>query len=255
MKTSLLIDYYEQARKDTSLSVLEGIHPVIHAVRFGADFVSILITDPEQIRELTRRLASDVSQKIISEAQVVSPEVFNRLTRPHSPIPTGIIALTKRPTHSLEKLLENKEPQPIVLLENPRDLGNMGAAIRVAASAEAAGVIVIGGEHDPWHPASIRGSAGLHFALPIIRTDTLPETNRPIIILDPAADESLGLNTIPARAILVFGSERYGVSDKLLNRATKKIRIPMQPGVTSLNLATSVAITLYIWKFGHETTQ
>lgn len=254
MKPSLLIDYYERARNDTSLAVLEGLHPVIHAIRFEADFVGILTTDPEQIRRLTDRLAPDTTQKIISEAEVVPPDVFARLTRPRSPIPTGIIALAKRPVQSLENLLRSKDPRPIVLLENPRDLGNMGAAIRVAAASEAAGLLTIG-EHDPWHPAAIRGSAGLHFALPVISIKEFPDSDRPIVILDPdppaGGGELLTSSTIPPRAILAFGGERYGLSESLVSRASKRVRIPMRAGVTSLNLATSVAITLYAWKFGH----
>lgn len=247
MKASLLIDYYERARSDPSLAVLEGFHPIKHAIRFGARFVSILTTDPEQIRRLAERLAPDVTPGMMSVAEIVSPDVFARLTRPRSPIPTGIIAVANRPVQSLEKLLNSKDPQPIVLLENPRDLGNMGAAIRVAAASGAAGLITIG-EHDPWHPAAIRGSAGLHFALPVIRIDVLPSSNRPLIILDPEKGEPLTLDIIPPRAILAFGGERYGLGEDLISRASKRVRIPMREGVTSLNLATSVAITLYTWK-------
>ena len=254
MKTSLLVDYYERARGDPSLAVLEGFHPIKHAIRFGASFVSILTTDPEQIRRLAGRLAPDVAPGMLREARIVPPDVFARLHRPRSPIPTGIIAVANRPTQSLGKLLDSKDPQPIILLENPRDLGNMGAAIRVAAASGAAGLITIG-EHDPWHPAAIRGSAGLHFALPVIRTDVLPDSDRPLIILDPdppaGEGESLTLGTIPPRAILAFGGERYGLGEDLISRASKRVRIPMRKGVTSLNLATSVAITLYTWRLSH----
>ncbi|MBI3088887.1 MAG: hypothetical protein HYY99_01365, partial [Candidatus Colwellbacteria bacterium] len=45
MKPSLLIDYYERARNDSTLAVLEGFHPVVHAIRFGANFTNILTTD------------------------------------------------------------------------------------------------------------------------------------------------------------------------------------------------------------------
>ncbi len=249
MKPTLLIDYYERARAHPALSILEGLHPVIHAIRFGANFTSILITDPEAIRRLADHLAPDTTPKILEKSEVIPADVFARLTRPRAPITTGIIALAKRPDHSLEELLNKKEPDPIILLENPRDLGNMGAAVRVAAAGEAAGVITTG-EHDPWHPAAIRGSAGLHFALPIVRTETLPESDRPLIILDPAVGEPLTSNAIPPQAILVFGGERYGISQSLMQRATKRVQIPMKKGVTSLNLATSVAITLYAWKLG-----
>ncbi len=251
-KPSLLIDYYERARSDPTLAVLEGFHPVIHAIRFGADFVNILTVDLEKIRRLVGRLAPDAAPSILREAEIIPPDVFARLTRPRAPIPTGIIAVANRPADSLEKLLNDRSPQPIILLQNPRDLGNIGAAIRVAAASGAAGVITIGGEHDSWHPAAIRGSAGLHFALPVIRADSLPSSDRPLVILDPEEGESLTLDTIPSRAILAFGEERYGLSEDLISRANKRVRIPMRKGVTSLNLATSVAITLYAWKLGHR---
>ena len=50
---------------------------------------------------------------------------------------------------------------------------------------------------------------------------------------------------MPPRAILAFGTERYGLSDALLERADARLGIPMREGVSSLNLATSVAAVLF----------
>ena len=50
---------------------------------------------------------------------------------------------------------------------------------------------------------------------------------------------------LPAGAVLAFGSERSGLDAALLARADAPLAIPMRPGVSSLNLATAVAITLY----------
>ena len=50
---------------------------------------------------------------------------------------------------------------------------------------------------------------------------------------------------LPADGIYAFGSERTGLSAELLGRATHRIRIPMRAGVSSLNLATAVAVILY----------
>ena len=47
-------------------------------------------------------------------------------------------------------MLADARDAPVVLLEDPRDLGNMGACVRVAAAADAAGVLSTG-SHDPWH--------------------------------------------------------------------------------------------------------
>jgi RNA methyltransferase, TrmH family len=98
------------------------------------------------------------------------------------------------------------------------------------------------GMHDPWDPAALRGSAGLHYALPVARVDAVEPRGRPLLAVDPEGEP---LDTIPARAVLAFGSERHGLGDDLLARADGRMRIPMRPGVSSLNLATAVAVVLF----------
>ena len=51
--------------------------------------------------------------------------------------------------------------------------------------------------------------------------------------------------TLPDDAVLAFGSERHGLGAALLARADARVGIPMRPGVSSLNLATAVAVVLY----------
>jgi TrmH family RNA methyltransferase len=131
----------------------------------------------------------------------------------------------------------------LVLLEEPRTMGNMGACVRVAAAAEAAGVITTG-PNDPWHPDALRGAAGLHYALPVAAIEALPDSDRPLVAIDPGG-EDLGPGALPPGAILAFGTERYGLSEELLERADAHLGIPMREGVSSLNLATSVAAVLF----------
>jgi tRNA (cytidine/uridine-2'-O-)-methyltransferase len=47
--------------------------------------------------------------------------------------------------------------------------------------------------------------------------------------------------------VLLFGPETRGLPDDVLNRwpADRKLRIPMQAPTRSINLANSVAVTLY----------
>ena len=113
----------------------------------------------------------------------------------------------------------------------------------VAAAADAAGVVTTGGQ-DPWHPVALRGSAGLHFALPVARTEAVDAGGRPLVAVDPGGSP-LRLEELPPRAMLAFGSERHGLSRGLLARADARVRIPMRSGVSSLNLATAVAAILF----------
>jgi len=49
----------------------------------------------------------------------------------------------------------------------------------------------------------------------------------------------------PERCALLFGSEGPGLSPEWLAVADFQVRIPMQPGVDSLNVATAAAIAFY----------
>jgi RNA methyltransferase, TrmH family len=115
--------------------------------------------------------------------------------------------------------------------------------VRVAAAADAAGVLSTG-PNDPWHPDALRGAAGLHYALPVAGVEELPASDRPLVAIDPGG-EDLRPAELPPRAILAFGTERYGLSDTLLDRADTRLGIPMRGGVSSLNLATAVAAVLF----------
>jgi RNA methyltransferase, TrmH family len=250
-----LIARFGRARRDRSLAVLEGFHPLKHALRFGANVLLVVSRDTGELERLAAQLAPDVAAQIAELAQAVSPSVFEQL----APLPptTGVIALAERPAVDVASMLAAPRKAPIVLLEDPRDLGNMGACVRVAAAADAAGVLSTG-SHDPWAPDALRGAAGLHFALPVARLGELsaldrsaagepPAHERPLLALDPDGAPLLA-QQLPARAVLAFGTERYGVSDELLARADARVSIPMRAGVSSLNLATSVAAVLFAWR-------
>ncbi len=246
MRDGSLIPRFGRARRDPQQAVLEGFHAVKHALRFGAEIELLLTPDRAALLALADRLAPDVRERLASEALEVDEELFAQLVP--QPPKTGVLATARRPTVDVAELLSGADPRPIVLLEDPRDLGNAGACVRVAAAADAGGVLATG-THDPWHPDALRGAAGLHFALPVARLGDLdvlegaPE-RRPLIGLDPNGEE-LQAAALDPRAILAFGTERDGLSAELTRRADALVRIPMREGVSSLNLATAVAAVLF----------
>jgi TrmH family RNA methyltransferase len=200
----------------TELVRLEGFHALKHALRFGAEIVEAS-GDARAAQRLAAQLAPDITLPPMQPGE----EVVALARRPHVDVAQALL-----------------RPGPVIFLEAPRRLGNLGAAIRVAAAAGAAAVLTTS---DPWHPVAIRGAAGLQFALPVAQINELPETDRPLIAIDPEGEE----RPAPRHAILAFGSERHGLTAQLLASAQARIRIPMRPGVSSLNLATAVAAVLY----------
>jgi TrmH family RNA methyltransferase len=245
-----LIPRYGRARRDPSLAVLEGLHSLKHALRFDATVLEALCTDRAGLERLAAELAPDVCARIVSLAREIPADVFAQLA-PLTPS-TGVISLAERPVVDPAAALADPRAAPVVLLEDPRDLGNLGACVRVAAAADAAAVLSTGG-HDPWHPDALRGGAGLQYALPVSRLpEGLPATlDRPLLALDPAG-EPLDPSTLPARAVLTFGTERHGLTPELLARADARVAIPMRAGVSSLNLATSVAAVLFAYRLSNS---
>jgi TrmH family RNA methyltransferase len=232
---------YQSARRDPSVVVLEGFHALKHALRFGAEVLEAVSPDPAEIAALAADLAPDLLPALCALLREVPPAEFAGLA-PATP-PTPVLALASRPQANPATVLASPGPAPVVLLERPNHLGNLGAVIRVAAAAGAAGVLVTG-ERDPWHPVAVRGSAGLHFAVPVARlTGALP-AGRALVAIDPGGD-SLWEANLPARAVLAFGGERRGLGAELLEAATRRIAIPMESGVSSLNLATAAAVVLF----------
>ena len=240
---SALVHELRAARRDPSLAVLEGFHAVKHAVRFGASFEWLLCADRATLGSLASSLAPDVADTVLARAEEVGPEPLASLTM--VPEPARVVGLARRPEVSVPVLLGAPEPAPVVLLEAPRRLGNVGACVRVAAAAGAAGVLTTGAA-DPWHPDALRAAAGLHFALPVARVeDDLADLGgRPLVGL-ALGGEPLAPGVLPPRAVLAFGTERDGLTDALLSRADARVEIPMRAGVSSLNLATAVAVVLY----------
>lgn len=232
---------FRKARRDPELTVVEGFHALKHALRFGAELVEAVAVDPAALERLAAELAPDLAGQLAGRVETIAPADLADLA-PLVPR-TGVVAIARRPPVDLAAVLADPRPAPVVLLEQPKNMGNIGACIRVAAAADAAAVLTTG-ENDPWYPDAVRGAAGLHFALPVSSVEALPASDRPLLAIDPEG-EDLRPGGLPPRAVLAFGTERHGISEGLLERADARVAIPMRAGVSSLNLATSVAVTLF----------
>jgi TrmH family RNA methyltransferase len=241
-----LIHRFRRARRERDLVVIEGFHALKHALRFGAELLEAVAVDPDSLETLAADLAPDLAGTLAARVEPIDAETLARIV-PLVPR-TGVVAIARRPPLDLAATLADPRPAPVVLLEDPRNMGNIGACVRVAAAADAAAMLTTG-EHDPWYPDAVRGGAGLHFALPVGSIEALPVSDRPLLAIDPEG-EDLTPERLPPRAVLAFGTERHGLTSELLERADARIAIPMRPGVSSLNLATSVAVTLFTWRLG-----
>ena len=223
---------------DPLMVTLDGLHPVKHALRFGAALELLLAADPEAVLRSAAALAPDVADRLAAAAVPVDPAELARL--PGIKPGSELVGFARRPAG------DPAPGGPTVLLDNPRNPGNVGAVVRVAAGFGAA--VLSTGSVDPWHPAVVRASAGLHFATSVerITVDAAAAGRGPLIAFDPAGADLRGTE-LPDRVVLAFGAERHGLSPAVRARADQLVAIPMRELVSSYNLATSVAVALYHW--------
>lgn len=143
----------------------------------------------------------------------------------------------------------------IAVLEGLVDHGNVGSAFRNAAALGVDAVLVTPTCADPLYRRAIKTSMGNVFNVPWARTGTMPETldllrthgyttvaftlSEDAVTLDELVERDL-----PALA-LIFGTEGAGVDLRTARQADVRVRIPMEPGVDSLNVAAATAVAFY----------
>ncbi len=253
--TGQFIGEFQRLRKgDGDLVVVEGVHAVKHAWRFGAEFEVVVTADKLALLELVAQIATEAEVGFLAEfVQEISELEFAQLS-PHL-VRTGVVALVKKPSVvDLSQIAQNEKP--IVFVQNPRDLGNVGAVMRVSAGFGVA-CVMVSGTANPWHAEAIRGGAGLQFAQSIAQISDeemvqfAQKSGRLIIACDGDGENMYEAQIACQKgrraqnAILVFGTERGGITPEMKAAADQIISIPMQPKVSSLNLATSVSAVLY----------
>ncbi len=142
--------------------------------------------------------------------------------------------------------------RPLLVLENVADPENVGALFRNAAAFGAGGVLLGAGGGDPLYRKAVRASMGAVLEVPFARLQRWPEDLEKVraagyrcVALAPRAPLALdALDSGPPTALLV-GSEGEGLSPPALEAADAAVRIPIAPGVDSLNVATAAAVALH----------
>ena len=86
-----LIPRFGRARRDPALAVLEGLHPLKHALRFDADLLEAVTDDAAELQRLVGELAPDLGDRLRALVREIEPEVFERLA-PLTPS-TGVMAV------------------------------------------------------------------------------------------------------------------------------------------------------------------
>lgn len=158
------------------------------------------------------------------------------------------VAVGRKKLYSVEDLKNTKK---VVLLENIKDLGNLGTVLRSAVAFGADAVVLYGKEcADLYNPKCVRSTVGNLWKIPVVYIEKFGVLQKLFgdferLATLPRAKEYLKECKVKSSVLVMFGSEADGLSDELVKFSTKHVKIEMSDRVESLNLSVSCAVVLY----------
>jgi TrmH family RNA methyltransferase len=251
MLTSLQNSLVKQIRKLHStkerhkqqLFLLEGTHLLEEACAVNYPLVAVCCTPQWQNNH------SELWQLVYSRcdrAEVVSEEVLAAMATTVNP--DGVVAMAKRSDRQVQLPYSGL----ILALETIQDPGNLGTIIRTAAAAGASGLWLSGDSVDIDNPKVLRASAGQWFRLHKAVSNDLQtivqqsqQAGMQIVATLPNANLTYWEIDWLKPSLILLGNEGAGLSPGLAAMADKQVKIPLSPGVESLNVAIAAALMLY----------
>lgn len=235
----------QKARHEYQLAVLDGIH--LLQVWQGDPRLEHILTTQEALAnaEIATIIHAHGEQCPAVEIQLVDESLWSSISElEHAPQIMGLVRL--EPLKNTSKNLLGDT----IVLDAIQDAGNVGTILRTALACHFNQIVCTVGTAHIWSPKVIRAAMGAHRYLTFYEgqciNDVTSNIEAPLLATTMTAEHSL--YSIEARlqkpVAWVFGNEGQGVSPELLGQATL-IRVPQNPKLESLNVASTAAVCLY----------
>jgi len=239
-------------RDESGLFLVEGLAHVGSAVEAGWQMDAVLYA-PERLRSDFGLGLLQKLERVRVRCQPVSAAVFESFAEKENP--QGIAALVRQRQLGLAELLPamKRVPHPLfAALVTPQDPGNVGAILRTLDAVDGAGLFLLDGGVDLFHPSCVRASMGALFNVPFVQADfsdfaAWAVANGLRLVATSARAEldyrQCKLDERPT--VVVLGSEQKGLTAEHLAFCAERVSLPMRGQVSSLNLAVAAGVLLY----------
>lgn len=169
---------------------------------------------------------------------------------------SGVVAFLNRKIgdfYSLKEVIElidSLDSCTVVAFPDVDYEQNLGAMIRTCAGMNVDFILVPNGQQKIFSSTVTKVSMGYNFIVPIVQEnfllaiEKLIEKDFDMVGLDMEGEniEKVGYNS---RACFIVGNEGKGLTETVLRKCNKRVSIPMNNVVESLNVSVSLGIALY----------
>jgi len=232
-----------RACRDAGRTLAEGIHVIEAALAAGVPIHTLATRGSPSVAVAT--LVERVETG--SAAGLKRIELGAALYDAISPVEhgAGVMAEIGTPAVDESPLLG----EDAVFLDAVQDPGNVGTLLRTAAAAGVRRVVLGPGSAYAWSPKVMRAAMGAHFALRIAENRAIADVasgfRGTVLAADVSGDDLYAAEWGRGPTLWLFGSEGQGLGAAALAAAAKRLRIPLAPGVESLNVSAAAAVCLF----------
>lgn len=237
-----------RVRKKSGTFLLEGQREIELATLGNYTIEKIIYCSQISSSEMIELLESNLPSSI--EFLEVTKEVYQKIA--YRETTEGILAVVNAKKHELENISFKREKPLLLIAEAPEKPGNIGALLRTADAANVDAVLIANPKTDLYNPNIIRSSVGCLFTTQIATgtTDEILAYLKKHDITSYAAalkddSEPYQEQDYKKASAIVVGTEATGLSDQWLNNASKKIIIPMNGKIDSMNVSVAASILIF----------
>lgn len=237
----------KRVRANECAFLVEGAKAVDELLaRFPEQILALVLTPTYLAREgaSVRQLRHGVRAK-----QYSCPELwFAKLSEVDAP--QGILAVVRQPTWDENKVLSRSTILGI-FGEHLQDPANVGAITRTAAALNVDAVWLTRDSADVFNPKVVRAASGALLSLPVFSADKvsgLIQHGCRVYAADVTDQGTIPIDEIgevPRKLVLAVGNEGSGLSAATRKAATLRFTIPLNRDIESLNVAATVAISVF----------
>lgn len=256
---------------DPGLFIAESPKVIERALRAGYQPASLLVEEKALTRDLAdldHEMAANQTSSLGQTPIYVANSKLLRQLPGYNLLRGALAAMHRVKRLELADFLATMpaEHPRIAVLESVVNPANIGAIFRSAAALGIDGVIVTSDSADPFYRRSSRVAMGTVFQVPWTYVDAKTWQHAGIDLLHQAGYQTAAMalrhNTVSIddpkltavdRLAIIMGSEGPGLKEATIEQSDFTIKIPMAPGVDSLNVAAASALAF--WELGNRVAE
>lgn len=234
-----------KSNKDPLYTYCDDLFALSLVEKYNLEVSEFYYCNDYQYRQEATQI-KDYIESVSKNTYTISTKTFEAIALKDNA--SNMIAKIKLPLVDINSL---KDKEFIVVVDKIELPGNLGTILRTMDAVKADALISV----DPFtklnNPKLIHSSRGMNLLIPQCEVsynealEFFKNDNFSVFLGEPELGQSYEKYNYKGKIAIVVGSERYGINPNWYNHEHKKVFIPMEGEMGSLNVGVAASILMY----------